>query len=370
MNRLEQIEQRLKEIREEVNNDGADIDALTTEANNLIAERKQLLEQQKQRRGLLDRIAGIGGGEPIAPPTAPQSSFGVESAEYRIAWLRNLQGRASEQERAAVVANDAIPTHTMNKIIGMFSEYPILNAIDMTYIPGNVTYVVEGVNNDAQWVPMESAATDAEDTTTTVTLTAYKLIKTIEITADVSAMAIDAFESWLVAALNDKLAAAAAKAVISGTGSGQATGILANEAVAVTSTYSAELTWAGLMEMIAKLPTKYARNASLCIGRSVFYSTILGMQDDTGNRVVVADAQAPGRFNVMGYPVIVDDNAGDSIMFGDFKQYKFNFAQTPQVSTDKSVGFRTGSTVYRVMALADGKLADKNAIVVFTKAAG
>lgn len=369
MNRLNEIEERLSAIRADLESDDADIDALTEETNHLIVERNKLLEQQTRRRGLLSQIANMDGGETIASPQAARG-YNVESAEYRAAWIKNLQGRASAQERAAVEASGAIPTVTLNKIIGTFAEYPILSAIDMTYIPGNVTYVVEGANNDAQWLPMGTEATDAEDAVTTVTLAAYKLIKTIEITADVSAMAIDAFEAWLVQALNDKLAAAVARAVLNGTGSGQATGILADGAVAVSETYNVPLTWESLMKMLAKLPTKYARNASLCVGRSIFYGAILGMEDSTGNRIVVADAQAPGKFNVMGYPVIIDDNAGDSILFGDFKQYKLNFAQSPQVSTDRSVGFRSGSTVYRVMALADGKMADKNAIVVFTRAAG
>ena len=60
----------------------------------------------------------------------------------------------------------------------------------------------------------------------------------------------------------------------------------------------------------------------------------------------------------------------DNLLFGDFKEaYKFNFAQAPDVRSDQSVAFRTGSTVYRAMCLADGKPADKNALVCFTKGA-
>ena len=85
--------------------------------------------------------------------------------------------------------------------------------------------------------------------------------------------------------------------------------------------------------------------------------------------MVVADAQSPAKFNVLGFPVIVDDNmAEDTIVFGDFKAYKFNFAADPTVESDASVGFRSGSVVYRAMALADGKLADKTALCKYTRA--
>ena len=57
------------------------------------------------------------------------------------------------------------------------------------------------------------------------------------------------------------------------------------------------------------------------------------------------------------------------IYFGDLKEaYKFNFAKAPTVDRDESVAFRTGSTVYRAMALADGKPTGVG-IVRYTQAA-
>ena len=47
----------------------------------------------------------------------------------------------------------------------------------------------------------------------------------------------------------------------------------------------------------------------------------------------------------------------------DLKEgYKFNFAKAPVVDRDESVAFRTGSTVYRAMALADGKPTGKGIV--------
>lgn len=94
------------------------------------------------------------------------------------------------------------------------------------------------------------------------------------------------------------------------------------------------------------------------------------MTDANGKPVVVADPQAPEKFLVLGYPAIVDDNcAADTVIFGNFKEgYKFNFSKAPVVESDGSVAFRSGSTVYRAMALADGKPADKKALCVFKRA--
>ena len=80
--------------------------------------------------------------------------------------------------------------------------------------------------NSASWVAVGTASTDSADTITSVSLGAYMLIKTVEITADVQTMSIDAFETWLVGRLANKLEAALDAAVFTGTGSSQATGIL------------------------------------------------------------------------------------------------------------------------------------------------
>ena len=242
----------------------------------------------------------------------------------------------------------------------------------MTYIPGNVTYPIEKTVNAVSWVEMGTAATDSADAIDAITLGAYKLIKTVEITADVKAMAIDAFEDWLVARLGNKLSVAVCAAIAAGTGSNQATGLTKTGEITNTGTFTnAGMTYKDLMKIIAAVPTQYLPNASFAMPRALFYSDLLGMVDAQNRPIVVADVQSPAKFNILGYPVILEDGfPKDNLVFGDLKEgYKFNFAMAPEVRSDESVGFRTGSTVYRVMALADGKPADKNALALFTRAA-
>lgn len=370
---LKDVEERLNAIREEIENDDADIDALETEVRNLNVRKEELHTMETRRKEKIMEIRS-GMGEVIRTFEEEKKlnrTFAPDTIEYRDAYLKNLQGKTlNAEERAAVSATAAIPTETMNMIIGRLEMVPLLSAVDMTYIPGNVTYPVEGTVNDASWVAMGTAATDSADTITSISLSAYKLIKTIEITADVAAMAISAFQNWLVSRLSNKIQFAIDKAILTGTGSNQATGILKSGEVTNTGTYTkTAMKYGDLMKIIAALPTKYLPGASFIMPRAVFYGEVLGLEDTTGNRVVVADAQAPAKFNILGYPVIVDGNcSADTVIFGDLKEYKFNFAKAVEVKSDESVAFRTGSTVYRAMCLADGKIADKNAFAVFTKA--
>ena len=400
-NRLEEIEARLAAIPAELEKEGADLDALKKEVTDLKTERQLITEAAEKRRQILSEI-GAGAGRTVRtfhgdlrdpktfhpddqecrdawhlctqgyPLNAEQKQALASTEEYRVAWLKNLQGKPlSTEERTAITATAAIPTQTMDRIIATMELVPMIAAVDVTYIPGNVSWPMESTVDDASWTSMGTAATDSADTLTDVSLGAYKLIKTVEITADIQAMAIPAFEIWLVNRLANKIAVAVNKAIFSGTGSSQATGLLKPGEITNTGTYTAAgMTYADLLAILAALPTKYHPNAKLATTRQIFYGQILGMKTDGGDKVVVADAQSPAKFNVLGYPVIVDDFcAADTVLFGNFKEgYKFNFAQAPDVRSDQSVAFRSGSTVYRAMCLADGKPADKNAVTIWTKA--
>ena len=91
------------------------------------------------------------------------------------------------------------------------------------------------------------------------------------------------------------------------------------------------------------------------MSRTTFWANVMAIKDSQNRPIVVADAQAPAKFNIMGFPVILEDEIGTDIIFGDLKEgYVFNFGKDIEISRDESVGFRTGSTCFRGLALGDG----------------
>ena len=294
-------------------------------------------------------------------------TYEINSPEYRDAFLRNLQGKElTAEERTAVVGTAAIPTQTMNEIVHKLELNPLIAAVDLTQIPGYVTYPAEGTVNNAAWVDMGTAATDAADTLTAITLGAYKLIKTVEITADVDAMSVDAFEAWLVARLVNKIEKALDAGILNGGGStsGECLGIKTSKSTADYKYTKAAMNWKDLTAIIGALPGQYHNEASFVMPPALFYGEVLGMVDSTNNRVVVMDPQSPRKYNILGFPAIIDGNAAtDEVYFGDLKAYKMNLAKAIEVKKSEEAEFRKGSMVYRAMTLADGKLADVNAIV-------
>ena len=354
----EALEARLSELNaigenpEERSND---------ELNQLFAEGKEIEAELESRKARAEQerrdceLAAEKSGEPIIKEER-KTMFENNSPEYRAAWLKNLQGKElTAEERTAVTAGYTIPQITADKIVGKMELYPLLNAVDVMNIPGTVIIPVEGTINAASVVAMGTAATDSADTIGQVSLSVYKLIKTVEITADVEAMAIDAFENWLVERLANKIYRLATKMIAAGSGSSQPTGLTSISATGHTYT-STGITYADICAIIAALPAEYLPNASFVMSRATFFGGVLGMEDDNGQPIVVADRQAPAKYNILGFPCIIEDEISTDVVFGDLKEgYVWNFGKGVTVDRDESVGFKTGSVCFRGMALADGK---------------
>ena len=375
--RIEEINARLSEIKVELDNEDVNVEELETETNGLLEERKAIMESAEKRAALVNAVVNL----PEAAVTRKfedkpeerkmEKTYTIDSMEYKSAWLNKMKGGAVSdiEERALVVAAGAIPTETMNKVVEKMEHIaPILGKIDLTTIPSNISIPVESVVSDAAWVAMGTAATDGTNTLTTVELAAYKLIKTVEIGADVSAMAVPAFEVYLVNSLAKKMAKALENAVINGTGSAQPTGLLASGVITNTGTFTlAGMTYADILAIIGDLPDHgYREGASFVMPSALFYSDVLPALTDKGSGL---DVQAVEKMKILSYDVILCDRvAADTIIFGNLKNYAMNLASDVKVESDTSTGFRSGSTVYRAMALVDGKPVNVAAFNAYTRA--
>ena len=348
------------EIAEIVEGLSDNLDELEQLVEQVEGRKAAITAKAEQRSKLIRKIAGGEAGKVVRTfenDKEERKMFGIDTKEYRYAWLKNLQGKEISAEERTALANGSyvIPQETVNKIYGAMEKFPLINAVDVMHIPGTVIIPVEGTVNAASVVAMGTAATDSEDAMAEVALSNYKLIKTLEITADVAAMAIPAFETWLVEKLANKLSRLVATKIAAGSGTNEPTGLTSITATDQTYTKAA-ITFTDILAIIAKLPTEYTPNASFVMSRTTFWSNVLAVKDSDNRPIVVADAQSPAKFNVLGFPVIIEDQVGTDIIFGDLKEgYVWNFGKDPVVDRDSSVEFRKGSEVYRVMALGDGK---------------
>ena len=369
------IEARFAEIDSELNNEGADREALKAEVIQLNERKAELRALAEQRKAAAEEATAEGTLIKNLEEKKPmERTFTPDSVEYRDAYLKSLMGLPMDvEERAALTsAASVIPTETLNKIYGKLEENPLIGELDALHIPGYVSVPKATTVNDANWVAMGTAATDSADIIGTVALTAKKLIKTIEITADIQAMSIPAFQGWLVNKLAQKMEAAICAAVVNGAGSATVPqGIGQGGITAATALSSPGVD--DFAAFMAGVGTAYHKSAVWIMSPKTFFGKVVPLANDSNGVVVMNGLD----YRLLGHKVILDGNVddckfksgstaeannADHVIFGSLKEgYVFNYGEGIAIEADQSVAFRSGSTVYRAMALCDGAVVDPEA---------
>ena len=366
---VEQLEERKGAIAAELDNDGADLDALENEVRAIKAELESRAADEAKKAEVRQEVVA-GAGETIKnfeeAIKMDKRDFSVDGAEYRNAWLKNLMGKELDtEERAAITGTDAIPTETLNKIINVLKDNALLGKIDMLQIPGYVKIPIYSTNNEANWT---DTASDSADAIGSITLQPKQLIKTIEVPATVDKMSISAFERYITEALANKIESALQKAVIAGTGSTEPTGII-TAATSKTGTFTkAAVTKADLLKIMGDLQSEYQNGACWIMPSKVFFAEVMAIADHND----FTNVNNGFDYKLFGKDVVFDDNAKvstkDAILYGQPKAYHMNLGEGVKVDKDMSVGFRSNSAVYRGVCLADGNLDNAGAFVAYTRA--
>ena len=301
----------------------------------------------------------------------------LETAEYRSAFLKKLQGKKlnEKEERAMTTAvssvGAAIPTSTLNRIEEMLRQTSALyNQIDVLNIPGYISIPVEDTVNDAAWIAEGANSTDVEDKLASVNFAAYKLIRTISITAEVSKMTISAFENWIVKKITERMAMAIENAILNGTGNGQPKGLVKETSKTLQSAEKGKITYEDLCNMMANLKAGYKKGSAFVVNTQTLWKDIATIR--VGDSLVfVPDPTGEFAGRIFGKPVIEDEFIEEGkILYGLFSKYTMNWNENVNVTSDDSAEFRSGNRVYRGMALVDGKTVNKEAFVLMNKQAG
>ena len=298
----------------------------------------------------------------------------LETEEYRSAFFKKLQGKElNEKEKRAMTTattsvGAAIPTTTLNRIEENLRQTSALyNLVDVLNIPGYLSIPVEDTVNDASWVAENVASTDVNDKLNAVSFAAYKLIRTISITAEVSKMTISAFETWIVKKLTERMAIAIENAILNGTGSGQPKGILKESITTIQSEAVGKISYADICNIMANLKAGYKRGSAFVVNTQTLWKDLATIT--VGDKLVfVPDPTGEYSGRIFGKPVIEDEYIPEGkILYGLFNKYTLNWNEPINVTADDSAEFRSGNRVYRGMALVDGKTVNKEAFVLLEK---
>lgn len=370
---MDEIQERMKAINEELKGE-CDIDALTAEFDALEARAAVIKETAEKRSALIQRITSGDEGSVVErheekEKIMEERKMTPETVEYRDAYMKSLMGKKlTVEERAALTdAADIIPTETLNKIYGKLEENPLIRELDALRIPGYVQVPYAKTVYDASWIAIASASTDSADVVDSIALSAKKLIKTVEITADIQAMAIPAFQDWLVSKLAQKMEAAICAAVMNGAGSTTVPEGILHKVTGQTAITTVSV--AAVADLMGKVAPAYHNDAVFVMTPATFFGKIVPLGNDVNGLLVMNGID----YRLLGHRVILDANAnciakGESttasehILFGSLRKgYVWNYGEGISIEADQSVAFRSGSTVYRAMALCDGAVADEEA---------
>jgi len=367
MKTLKEINARKVEIRSILeSNADCNIDELEKELREL-DEKAQAIE----KRAELARQIGaseIVANEIVVPQQKEERSFGVDSKEYRSAFYKNLAGvELNEVEQRAMTTNSnsagvAVPTTTMNKIFEKIeNDSVVYGLVTVSHLRGNVVIPIEKNTGDVQRKAEGEGGTVVDDTLDELRLGAKKYIKLVQLTCELENTSIDALESYIVAKLSKKLAQAFDYDIINGTGVKGAKGILADIEVAETTT-STKWTFDDVCTLFAGINATARKSATLMMSTDTLYKQIKTIKDEDKRPIF-----DPSSNKVLGRDVVeCDDVPNGTIIFGDFSEYMFNWNKEAVIDKSGEVEFKKGDSVYRILALCDGGLADLGAMTAMT----
>ena len=374
MNRKEEIESRLSAISAEIDNDGANIDALTEEVRSLKEELRQINEAAEKRRKLRDEVSN-GSGEVVRQfgQHTEARTYGAGSKEYRNAFLKNLLGLdMTSEERAAFVhttANTAavLPTTMLDSIWDLVSQRHAIMGDITIYRTGTILEVVKhtAIAQGAAKTVAENVANDDEQNTfVKVTLSGKDFSKHVDISYAMERMSVDALERYLIDEISASLGDAMADDVITQIGTDMARGNKVNSAANSALTFKELAALFGMLKRVGAV-TVYAT-------RSTIYNYLVGMVDTTGRPIFQSAAQAGQEGFILGAQIKVEDSVADNVVLvGDARRVVYNMIQDIMIESDKDI--KKHVTTYSGYARGSGALVDPDSfaqLTITTAAAG
>lgn len=327
---VEELEARRVQIGEEVEKDGADLDALEAEIKGIKAELEARKAEATKKAEIRNAVASGAGTVIKEVPTEERKmeeiKYNAQSPEYRTAWLKNIAqrdgqkifGEMTEVEQRAFTFTTAnsgavVPTETMNRIV------ELVESMAPMYDDATKSGMVKGfgvprhkaiVAGDAAATDEGVANADEQDTFDLLALDGVEIKKHVEITRKMQWQSIDAFEAWLTDHIARRIAVAK-ETQIRARLDAVATGIAAAN-VLTAQTYT-EGTIRAILAKVKQAGTKvwYANTNTIWTG-------LAGIQDGNDRPLFVpsttdSDPTVQGR--IYGGAVKVDENLADNVAY-------------------------------------------------------
>lgn len=387
--RLKEIMDRKIEIRTLLKT-GKNADGSTLDLETLKSEIETLNQEETEIRSRLDIANGINLGK-IPSDIVPKPDDKKEdrkvvadiydTVEYRKAFFNYVKtGKMAPEYRDVTTSSDAgavIPTTTLNTIIDkLLSSGMILPLVTRTAYNTGLSIPVSSVKPTATWVADGATSAVQKKTTGSVVFGAYKLRCAVGVSLNLDAMALSAFEAAIANNIAEAMVIGLEQAIISGTGSGQPTGIL-TVTPTITPVSVSALNYKIMTTTEGLVPSAY-ENGSVYVMNKATYMDYIGIVDTNGQPIARTNYGIDGKTNktLLGRDVIICDYlpsfdsaaAGATFAFiFRMKDYVLNTAFN--VTLRQYEDYVTDDIVRKAIMLADGKVVDTSSLVLLQKSA-
>ena len=337
------------------------------ELEQLAEERNMIEEELTERRAAAARdqlrrdgvAAGTVGTNVLArQPETEQRDLGINSPEFRSAWLKNLAqsinvtqfGEMSQEEREAFIhttanTDEVVPTAIMNRIIELVeSDYPLYNdatksgMVQGFGVPrhtgisqGDAASTTEGVAND-----------DEQDTFDLLPLSGVEIKKHLDMSRKMKWQSISAFEDWVVTHIAERIGVAKEARILTQLADATYGIAAANVATGVEATDA---------NIRAKLGLVRGTGAKVLYANAyTIWNILAGINDGAGNKAFIPSPQADPvtKGVVYGYTVKEDNNLANKVIYAgatskilanNFEDLFINRAMDPKTFEDIVAGY-------------------------------
>lgn len=388
--RLKEIQARKTEIRIQLQSgEECDLDAIQAELDTLEQEERSI-----QKRLEIANKLNVGDlhGKIILPPGTKaaqedeQQRSGVDttSMEYRTAFMNYvLRGTPLPQEFRAdattMTTGAPIPENVLNTVVDkLLASGMILPLVTQTNYKGGVAIPNSSVKPVATWVSEGQGSSKQAKTTGSIIFGYYKLRCAVAVSLEVDTMAVPAFEAVLINNVSQAMVIALEQAIISGTGSGQPTGIIsAGTPVNAGQVITGAPKRADFIKAEGALDIAYEATAKWCMTKQT-WNAMLGETDTAGQPIARVNEGIPGKISrtLLGREVVLCNylpayatglTAGTVWAFlFDFSDYVLNTNYNINIQRYQEI-WVGDDWVTRAVLIADGKVVDPNSLVTLVK---
>ncbi|WP_369379281.1 phage major capsid protein [Lysinibacillus fusiformis] len=391
---LRSINADLESLNAEIAELRSMVDGLPDEKdNNTELDRLDPPEQRNVPQGQFNILGTYGAGGGNGNSNESRSADPYDTPEYRQAFMQYVtKGTKSEvlEFRADATTGTGdigvvIPTTVLNTIVEKMKDYGRIWArVTKTGLKGGVEIPLSNAKPVATWVAAGTMSDKQKKEVKGKISFAYHKLQcrvAVELVADTVAMPV--FEQSVADNSYEAMIIALEEAIINGSGTGQPLGITkdtnipAERIVDVTSAeFGKYNTWT---DLYAKIPRSYRNGAVLIMADADWNKYIVGMVDDGGQPIARVNYGMDGiqTERLLGKEVIpiedhlpsIDDAEVGDIVGVLVKLSDYMVNSNMQLFYKRYFNDDTDEWISKSTLICDGKLADRNGVVLIRKGA-